>query len=52
MADHVAETLRLRIAELERKRKARAGKPGFEQNVQDIDAALSELKAALAERKA
>lgn len=36
-----------RIAELERKLKARRGRKGFDENVRDIEAEIARLKEAL-----
>jgi hypothetical protein len=43
------EEIREEITKLERLRQKRAGKPGFGENVQDIDARLAIVKAELSD---
>ena len=52
MADHITDALELRLADLERKRKARTNKAGYEENVAELDEAIGQLKAEIATRKA
>ena len=45
---YILDALRIRRDELEGKRKARAGAPGYESNVQEIATAIEQISAEIA----
>ncbi len=48
VSQHVLDALNYRREELQGKRKARIGQPGYATNVADIDQAISDLDAEIA----
>lgn len=50
--EHILDALKIRRDEIAGKRKARAGQPGYAQNVAHIDQAIAELDAEIAKRSA
>lgn len=52
MADIIAEQLKIRLGDLERKANARRGTPGFKDNVIEIDAVIDVVKAEIETREA
>lgn len=51
MTDHILDALKIRLDEVQGKRRARVGRPGFDTNVEAIDEAISQLEAEIASRE-
>lgn len=52
MTDHILDALKIRLEEVQGKRKARVGRPGFDANIEAIDEAIAQLEAEIAAREA
>lgn len=52
MTDHILDALKIRLEEVQGKRKARVGRPGFDANIAAIDEAIAQLEAEIAKREA
>lgn len=51
MADYVLQALEMRLADIKAKLAARTGQPGYEENVEELKAAIAEISAEIESRK-